>query len=97
MMTYRRDVAHIAHVLAYDSGLSVQAVYGWLMDVGHDKGTNPCRLEFHASAGRIVLADDPDSYRLESYRPDQRPARDDGAADYWETRIMERQERYLPD
>lgn len=94
-MHYRPEVAHLSHELALESDLSVQAVYFWLMDVGRAMGMNPRRLAFRACPGKIVLASDPDNYRLEEVRQSRPASRDDGAAAYWEDRILARQEAYM--
>lgn len=63
----RRDVMKLAERLAYDSGLSADSIYSWLMDVGHEKGENPVHLEYGTRYHLVYVMGEHDWYRLEGY------------------------------
>lgn len=94
----RKDVLKLAEVLSADSGINVESVYDWLMAIGKEEKRNPVNKHFSACYGRIIDKENPDGNRLEIYTPHSNIfSGNSSSADYWENRILARQERYFDD
>ena len=104
----RRDVLALAKKLSAQSGMSDGNIYDWLMDVGRGKKINPCKLKYVADIGVVWVEGEHDTNRLEKYLPEQfiytregSVPRDIGIVsdpaytDFWENKILARQEKYM--
>lgn len=63
----RQDVLKLALSLSTDSGIDVDAVYIWLMDIGKKEKINPCKKHFLAGERKIIDADNPDMNYLQAF------------------------------
>lgn len=88
----RKDVSRLAEQLSKESGISATCIYEWLMDLGRLKGSNPCKLTFSTLPGTVWH--DAENY-LRVFNPETGKPYDNMAADYWEDRILVRQEAWI--
>lgn len=94
----RKDVLKLAIELSADSGINVDSVYNWLMDIGREENVNPTKKSFSAYNGRIIDVEKPDMNSLEIYIPCNNIFSENySSADYWENRILARQDEYFDD
>jgi hypothetical protein len=91
----RKDVLHLAEKLSAASGLNVNAIYYWLMDVGRAHSKNPRLLNFTAVRGLVYLNSDRYGTYCGKYERPNNTTTDYAAADYWEGKILARQEAYM--
>jgi hypothetical protein len=47
----------LAKALSADSGINVDFVYNWLMDIGREENVNPTKKRFSACNGRICVVE----------------------------------------
>lgn len=96
-MIIRKDVMRIAERYTEETKLSIESIYWWMMETARSLGKHPRYLEFVAGEGIIFVKGLRDSYCLEDMkRITSKPGMWIGngeEADYWEGRILERQER----
>lgn len=89
----RKDISHLASELAAKSGFSQGLVECYLFNVGKLTGKNPCRFKWDAVSGFVFMVGDPDNFCL-----GERPRPNifiNEKADYWENRILAKQEAWM--
>lgn len=91
----RKDVYALAGRLNSAAALGTDAIYSFLMQAGKALGKNPRLFNWIATPGRVYLESNPHGYSLEKYQaPQPWQHVDEARADYWENRILERQEAW---
>lgn len=93
----RVHVERFAEKVARVTGLDSESVYEWLMDVGRDKGRNPCKLQYCFEEGRVWVQGEKHLYRLERYQVPTREAVQMEEGPDYEGAILARQERLFGD
>ena len=91
-MKMRMDVQRLAERFSEVTGLSVEAVYLFLMDTGRSLSTHPRKLEFETGRGVLWLKGAYDKYRLERFERQTGFCCNDEESLYWEGRILARQD-----
>ena len=93
----RREVMKLAERYAEETSLPAEFIYWWMMQTARKIGKHPKYLEFVISEGIIFVKGFRDTYYLEDMkRITRKPSvliGNEDEANYWEGRILERQER----
>lgn len=92
----RKDVLKLALTLSADSGIDVDAVYIWLMDIGKTEKINPCKKRFRAGERKIIDADKPDTNYLQAVPANSKEYEMycTEVGRYYEEQILARQEAF---
>ena len=88
----RRDVQRLAERFDEVTGLGVEHIYIFLMDVGRCLSINPRKLEFETGRGVMWLKGEYDRFRLERLERQTGFLGNDEESLYWEGRILARQD-----
>ena len=98
----RKDVMKLAESLHEKTSIDTDHIYYWLMEVGRSKGIHPKKLDLISGDGIVFVRNERDYNCLECADRIFRRGRfarafcgSSEGADYWENRILARQEAWM--